>query len=339
MVKDTRSVLMLIGTFVLLFGVIFEGKAQSTMGTYSELETAIIDSSKKCDIIALGELPHQDKTHHYLKAQVIKDIASNMPVGALLFEAPLTTSVIAYIEKDSYASFVWPFWRYEGLKDSIENVIDDNGLLCLGFDPQETCNFPGFRSFLMSNRYLIDDTEMVLMDSILDISIASPAILERRSLTAEEAKTVARLIEEIKLKISWPEACTPIQKKLILLCMENRKYLAEEMTMKINTDNIYNYRDSIMALNIKSLNEIFASKLADKKIIIWAADPHIAKRDDSNTRTWMIERFVKNNDESVLSIGLIPRKRKKKARYYDFTLISGKPKYLTKKQFNDFNCK
>src|SRR5690606_8629355 len=311
-------------SFTCLF-LIFGVEAQVTTGTYTQLSAMILSATNKSDIICLGEKSHGDMNAHALKARILKDVVGQAPVGAVLFEAPLVASVMAHLNKESYASFVWPFWKYEGLRQSLDSITGSPGMICLGFDPQETCEFLKFSSFLLEEGYLENDAELAEMDSLLAIAIYTRPDQETRQLTSQEAKAVARLVEVIRLNLIWPSGTSLIQKALIKLCLDNRIFLAKEMTFERYNDQI-NFRDSIMALNIQSINELFAVSNQDKKTVVWAANMHIARKWNS-TETYMMERYIKDNQDRVLSIGVIPKKRKRESRRYDFAVINP-PQYM-----------
>lgn len=324
------------GLVIFFFGFISPITAQDSMGNYKNLADQILSTSKESDIICLGEHSHGDMNAIRTKSFILNDITSNIPTGVILFEAPLVTSVICYLKYESYSEFVWPFWRYKNIKITLDSIIDTNGLICLGFDPQETCNFSRFSTFLISEGYLKSDKELIKMDSLLAISIATTVSqAQTRPLTQTEAEEIIRLIGNIKLKLNWPEDVSETEKALISLCFDNRQFLAKEMTFK-NIKDKMNFRDSIMALNINQINEIFKKILKQKKEIIWAANLHIAKR--MNRGEWMMEKFIKINTDSVLSIGVIPRKQRKKSKRFDFAVVSGPPDYMSMEILNQYDC-
>lgn len=323
------------GTIFLFLSFMPAISAQNKTRTYEELSSQIIATAKESDIICIGEHSHGDMNAIKTKAHILKDVARNMPTGGLLFEAPLVTSVITYLKNEPYSEFVWPFWKYKRIKSSLDSIISYNNLVCLGFDPQETCNFSRFSSFLISNGYLKNDDELSKMDSLLAITILTSEGNKTRNLTNNEAEQIELLIEKIKLKIQWPLDISKTEKELISLCFENRKYLAHEMTFQ-NVKDQMNFRDSIMALNIKHINEILKPELNQKKVIIWAANIHIAKK--MNGGIWMMERFMENKSDMILSIGVIPKKRKKELKRFDFVVISGRPDYMPEELFLDYNC-
>lgn len=303
--------------------------------SYEDLSSQIIAAATESDIICLGEHSHADMSAIKMKARVLKDIVSEVPTGAILFEAPLVSSVIAYIKNEFYSEFVWPFWRYESLKVTLDSNIDTSELICLGFDPQETCNFSRFTSFLVSEGYLENDVELSIMDSILSFAISDGSSNKMRKLTHSEVEIVKETIEIIKLKLHWPSGISKTEKALISLCFENRKHLAMEMSFNKIKDQM-NFRDSIMALNLKDFTEILKPSLKQKKVIIWAANIHIAKK--VNKGTWMMERFIEDNLDKVLSIGFRPRRQIIRSQKFDFTVVSGKPEYMPQEIFFYYDC-
>lgn len=144
--KNTFSLLLLI------FLAVVEVSAQKTTGAYSDLSNQIMAAAKNSDIICLGEDSHRNIKDHTVKNQVLKDVVNQIPTGEILFEAPPVTSVIAYLNHEPYWRFVWPFWNYGGLRESLDSITNREGIVCLGFDPQETCNFSRFTAFLIFKR-------------------------------------------------------------------------------------------------------------------------------------------------------------------------------------------
>lgn len=323
-------------SIIFLLGFTTANHAQNNIGSYDDLAPRIIASAKSRDLICLGEKSHGDMNVHYVKTRILRDLVEHEPVAAIIFEAPLVTSVMAYLKNESYADFVWPFWKYEGLRPSLDSITGAPGMICLGFDPQETCDFMNFSSFLLDEGYLENHTELTKMDSLLAIAIYTSPDQETRKLTTEEAGTVEGLVEELRLNLAWPTDATPIQKALINLCLDNRGFLATEMTFHRYKDQI-NFRDSVMALNIQSIKEIFDLSNHDKKVVIWAANLHIARKWNSK-ETYMMERYIRDNPDRVLSIGIIPRKRKRESGRYDFAIIN-KPVYMSAGQMVDYDCK
>ncbi len=309
--------------------------AQVNMGSYEDLSSQIVASAKESDIICIGEESHGDMKALETKVLILDDVVNHVPTGAILFEAPLVASVITYIRHASYSEFLWPFWRYEGLKTNLDEIIDTHGIICLGFDPQETCNFSKFSSFLISEGFLENEVELGKMDSILSICISDGSSTEVRKLTDAEAEMTNEIIEEIKRELHWPSGISNTEKALVSLCFENRKHLAKEMTLEKLNDRM-NFRDSIMALNVKHITEILKPELEERKTIVWAANLHIAKK--VKRGTWMMERFMGNNDEKIISIGVIPRRRKSKAKRFDFAVVSGRPNYMSDEEFQNYDC-
>lgn len=320
---------------ILFLGFISTTSAQQNTASYEDLSSQIITSAKESGIICIGEHSHRDLNAIGTKALILKDVADHVPTGAILFEAPLVTSVIAHIKNKSYSEFVWPFWRYHSIKITLDSIIDSHQLICLGFDPQETCNFSRFSTFLISEGFLENDVELSKMDSILSFTINDGSISKTRKLTNDEAEKLNEIIEKIKLNLHWPVGISKTEKALISLCFDNRKHLAKEMTFH-NLNDQMNFRDSIMALNIKEILEIIKPDLEEKKVIVWAANLHIAKK--INRGDWMMERFIKNNNDRVLSIGVIRHSLKLKSKKFDFAVISGRPDYMSQEMYFDYGC-
>src|SRR5690606_36208981 len=241
---------------------------------------------------------HGDTIVIRAKSVILGDIVGHVPTGAVLFEAPLIASVIAYTKNDSYSEFVWPFWKYRSIRGTLDSIIEANGLVCLGFDPQETCNYSHFSSFLTSEGFVENDVELVKMDSILALAISDGSSSVKRKLTEAESKLLEEIIEKIKSKLHWPAGISTLTKELILLCFDNREFLAKQLTF-FNVNDQMNYRDSIMALNVKNIKKIINPILDQKKVIIWAANLHTAKK--INKGDWMMERYLQSNADKVLS--------------------------------------
>lgn len=323
---------------VLLFLVLIADSVagQKKMGTYNNLSQQILKSADASDIICIGEQSHGDTNALNLKTDILKELLGGVGVGALLFEAPLTASVISYFKQESYSEFVWPFWRYRSLKITLDSVIGRNNLITLGFDPQETCNYQEFTAFLRAEAgFLNNDRELAEMDSILAFAISDGSFEKKRALTDAEVRKVNEIVEKLKLNLHWPSGISKMKKGLILLCLENRKYLAQEMALQ-KPDEKVNFRDSIMALNLAGLLRILKPEINDQKVLIWAANLHIARNRSGGD--FMMERFIAYNPEKVLSIGVIPRKSRRKAKRFDYTIVAGTPEYMSAEMLNDYQC-
>lgn len=317
---------------------ILGAQAQALIGNYRELSDSIWVAAAASEIICLGEASHGDINAHAMKVRILSELIEREPVGAILFEAPLVASVMAYLKDASYAHFVWPFWKYEGLRESLDSLTRKPGMVCLGFDPQETCDFLDFSASLVSEGYLKQDSRLAKMDSLLSIAVSTAAFQETRLLSSEEAQEVERLIADIRLDLSWPAHGKPAQKELINICLDNRIFLAKQMSLS-NVNEQMNFRDSIMALNIHRIDEIFQLTHIGEKTVIWAANVHIAKKVNSRKIDFMMERYIREHTERVLPIGIIPRRQRRASKRYDFAVISGAPYYLTTEELKKYDCK
>ena len=68
-----------------------------------------------------------------------------------------------------------------------------------------------------------------------------------------------------------------------------------------------------------------------------AANLHIGRK--VRGANFMMEHFIADNPEKVLSIGTLPRKRRRKSEQYDYTVIAGKASYLSPEILNAYHCK
>ena len=321
----------IIFTWMIFFLFLHISLCQAKIGLIQDVLPAIENKIDSCEYLCLGEYSHGDMETHYLKSRIVTTIMNHKKGNLFLFESPLVASVIAYINNYDFTYFVYPFWNRKNLIDSLLPVINNKFNYCLGFDPQETCNFKDFSGFFLE-RYKLNDTCYFLMqeiDSLLSIGIITQSSPKNRLLTVNERNLIKEDINKVQHYFNSIPNVPDFEKSLINLCFENRKYLAGFLTIK-KTRQKLNYRDAIMAKNILKIDSLCNTLPNDEINIIWTADYHIKKVTKKRYRN-MISYLIPNF--SLISVSVSNRGKSRNLKKFDFIIKQDKSEFMSQDEF------
>ena len=271
----------------------FKSNAQDVFDSpqWQTLKERLADKS----IIALGEPGHGYESVNYAKSMVAARLQSEMGCKAIAFESSFTAGMIAYLNHDSLEirlrKFLYPFWNTPSVVSAMkafatsEQTNDQPRIV--GFDIQEDCRFKCLSDYLLKAGVInTTRTSLLESDSILAYYIGKD-FSRRGPMQDAEYKKLLNNYDQVMLEIE-SQQMTPKRKKLLLRTIENRKWLCKYLTLSTANDKMY-YRDSLMAENIIWLKrELFSNE----KLILWAAELHIAKPKQGATPKWMGDWLV-----------------------------------------------
>jgi len=280
------------------------------------------------NLIALGESSHGYDTINYLRLELLESIIKNKNISTIYFESPLIDGVCGYFNNYDYNYHVYPFWSSESFYPVFSNFLKHNNIKTLGFDPQENCNFRQFSSYLKKHKHIeINKYNLFLlakMDSLLNLVLSdSIAKSTKRFLSKNDKENLVNTVLEIKSKVICMDS---IEFKLINLCLDNRIFLAEYLTIKNQYKRVL-IRDKQMADNLIRLLSIFYT---DNSInVLWAASAHLAKENGIERGIpSMMELFLKTYKQNcyIINYNILPQdkweyKRSIKYAQFDETII------------------
>jgi erythromycin esterase len=240
-------------------------------------------------IVGVGEVVHGFESLNKNKAGLVDFLHKESNFRAIALESSFTESIISYLNNDSAddraKNFLYPFWITASVRSVLRSFIEDEkGLakpLVVGFDIQEDCRFDKLSEFLREEG-LITANLMALhaCDSILSRYIGKN-VTSKGAMTNQEYLALISTYDLVKAELETKDLDT-FPKKLLLRCLENRKWLCKFLTLSTTRQKMY-FRDSLMAANIVWLQkEIYT----DNKFIIWAANTHISKLAKGSKPQW-----------------------------------------------------
>ena len=256
-------------------------------------------------IVMLGENNHFVSEYNKLKTRIIKFLHDEMDFKVIAFESGIAEcSAVEYYkdslnEKEILLNSV--YWKNpENLE--LSEYIKKNKLHIIGFDPQRSSDiYPNYLKEYFKKVYpkiaeFAYNTDTITKSFISKYNIYNRNII--RNSEYEKKKIILKsnynsLISIIKDSIDYNRRNT--ESKIIIKSLENR----------INNLNFFDkkdaqkIRDKYMAENIEwIINELYK----DEKIIIWAANFHIAKH---NSNTDVLGEFLSDKtieDSYIISL-------------------------------------
>ena len=279
-------------SILLFFGTIFclHSHAQTfTSNTFKLQELKkILDSSV---VVGLGEVGHGFESINETKAVLVGVLHSELNYEAIAFESSFTESIVGFMKGGDLdartKSFLYPFWNTPSVKKSLQSFFEKEKFskpLIIGFDIQEDCRFNKLSEFLIDKNLIsINKGKLDECDSILSYYIGKQ-YSRKSNLSNQEYLLLIQNYELIETEINAKELDS-LRSKLVRRSITNRKWLCKYLTLSAAKEKMY-YRDSLMAENVKWIqNELYPTK----KLIIWAADSHIAKKVSNRDPLWMGE--------------------------------------------------
>ena len=260
------------------------------------VDSSILDEFKKqvgnSFIVGLGESGHGFESINETKSRLAEVLQRELQFAAILFESSFTESVVSFLADSTLdarsKNFLYPFWNTVSVKRALKPFFNQErgrGIpLILGFDIQEDCRFNRLSRFLLDKELVSKNKGRLLScDSILSYYIGGhfsrkePLSVREHQLLLHHYDLIA---EEIRSR-SLPG----LQTKLLERSIDNRKWLCQYLSLDKAGKKMF-YRDSLMAANIIWLQ---TQLYADKKLILWAADTHLAKKTSNRPAKWMGE--------------------------------------------------
>lgn len=262
-------------------------------GQVSLFDTIELQKLKKeisnSSIVGLGEVGHGFESINEAKATLLNMLQTDFNFKAVGFESSFVESIMSFLNNDTLETraknFLYPFWNTTSVKTALKNLFDNEKSLLkpliIGFDIQEDCRFQKFSEYLNSKGLITTSKDKLKdCDSILSNYIGKNFI-RKGAITNQEYLLLIHNYKEIEEEIKTRKI-DAFQMKLIERSIENRKWLCKYLTLTTVREKMY-YRDSLMADNISWLkNELYS----ENKLIIWAANTHIAELTSKKKPTW-----------------------------------------------------
>ncbi len=290
--------------FLILTISTLQSKTQNNQFETSEWK-ALQQNIGYSTIVGLGEISHGIASINEAKSILIKFLYRQMYFHAIAFESSFTESVVGFIQNDSAefrpGNFLYPFWNTPTIQTVIKEFLKEeyssHKPLLIGFDIQEDCRFVKFSEYLNGKGLIIKNkSKLLLCDSILSFYIGKN-FTRNLAMTRQECDILINNYNQIASELR-EQINDSVQQKLLQRCITNRKSLCRYLAIRNISERMY-YRDSMMADNIQWLkNEFFIRE----KLILWAANTHIAKQNKNGKPAWMgewISNFYPNDYYAV----------------------------------------
>jgi erythromycin esterase len=282
----------------LLFICVFCGTiafSQPTKSESSELKQLATSIGER-SVVALGEIGHGYETINAAKSMTLDFLRSRLNFEAVVFESSFTEGMISYLRNDAFEkrlkSFLYPFWNTASVRASLrltfalEQQKQERLPLITGCDVQEDCRFTSLSEYLFKEGYggIANKRALTICDSILSLYIGrKPA--RKGAISKNEYDILVSNYNVVAEELNRRDM-QDVPKKILLRCIENRKWLCEYLTIADINERM-SYRDSIMYQNVIWIKD---ELLTGKKLVIWSTDTHIARA--GKTRfAWMGERL------------------------------------------------
>jgi erythromycin esterase len=260
------------------------------------------------NVIGLGETGHGYAMINDAKALLADFLRTDAGFSVVCLESSFTGSVIAYLDgktgSERLQAFVYPFWNtppVRGALDRFTQTESGSGKPALfGFDMQEDCRFGQLANYLLSNDLVKRSAQdLRSADSILALYIGASPTRHGRMDTGVAANLVT-LYANVATEIP---GTTSAHRSLLLRCLQNRSWLCTYLTMR-GTDRMH-FRDSLMAENVGWIRSVLHP---DAKMLLWAADTHMAKSGTAAPR-WMGAYLQKQTGVGYYAISIRKEQR------------------------------
>jgi erythromycin esterase len=264
-------------------------------------------------IICLGEEWHGTETFSEVKNRIIKYLHQNLEYKHIIFESSIYSPLV--VEQNNLrgkARLLESFqtiWRTQSVLDLVEyfdaSENSENRIFQYGIDLQGSYT-PEF------SKVLVDYFKEENLDLISELNqteklIHTEWINNHRTFKKYKSKITLKhlnLYEKlIEIEEAKEESLTQENQRIIWL-LQNRIFLCNHL---IDNKGKY-YREQILAKNLEwTINSIGENE----KIIIWAADLHITKKQSQTYKgaeKSMIELLPQNIQNKIYSLSIIPIK-------------------------------
>lgn len=276
----------LLYSLLIIYATNARGQAslQDTSG-WQEIKTQIGHHT----IVGLGEVGHGFASINEAKAAFAGMLHSEMNFGAMAFESSFTGSIISFLNNDRpdtrMKHFFYPFWNTTPVRAALQPFFEKENQahkpLITGFDIQEDCRFQKFAQYLNNNGLVrVNADKLIQCDTILSGYIGKN-VSRKGAMTSQEYALLIANYNAIAREIN-AGSLDDLHKKWIARSIDNRKWLCQYLTLATTREKMY-YRDSLMADNISWLKK---ELYPDNKLILWAANTHIAELTKNNTPQW-----------------------------------------------------
>ena len=281
----------------------------NAQGQVSLFDTIELQKLKKeisnSSIVGIGEVGHGFESINEAKSTLLDMLQTELNFNAVAFESSFIGSIVSFLNNDTLETraknFLYPFWNTTSVKTALKNLFDNEKCLLkpfiIGFDIQEDCRFQKFSEYLNSKGLITSSKDKLKdCDSILS-SYIGKNFSRKCAITNQEYLLLMHNYKEIEEEIKTKKF-DAFQKKLIERSIENRKWLCKYLTLTTIREKMY-YRDSLMADNISWLkNELYSVN----KLIIWAANTHIAKLTRNKKPIWTGEWLSSDYGDKYFTI-------------------------------------
>jgi erythromycin esterase len=243
-------------------------------------------------VIGLGETGHGYESINEAKSVTAAFLHSQLNFRVISFESSFVESLMGFLRKDSLdkrmAGFLYPFWNTGSINTMLNHFVEEERQtdrpLIMGFDLQEDCRFMKFSTFLLKEGLVVAGKEKLMeCDSILSLYIGANSS-KKGAMTEAEYKILSGNYNIIRTELK-ARNLADLNAKLLDRAIENREWLCRYLTFSTAREKMY-FRDSLMAKNITWMKQEIYS---DQKMIVWAANSHIARKEANKDPRWMGE--------------------------------------------------
>ena len=301
---------------LLLISIIFCLELDAQVNNFTKPEWQVLRTHiGESSIVGLGEINHGYENINLTKSIILNFLTNKLDFKNVIFESSFSECIISFLQKNSFQNrfqhFVYPFWNTSSVRNAIEPIYnkekEDNKIRLLGCDIQEDCRFLKLSEYLIKEKLIVENlNKLSECDSILSLYIGVNRS-KNGNLNATEFTILNQNYNLILQEMQLQKKLVVEKQKLVLRCIQNRKWLCEYLTIS-NINKRMKFRDSLMADNIIWLvDEI----IKNEKTIIWAASLHVAKKKNKNDKAeWMGEfltsKFTNNYYTISIQKGISP---------------------------------
>lgn len=292
-------------------------------------------------IVGLGEDSHGYKNSSEIKVALIKELKQEYGFNTVIFESSFCNNWAANnwnLEPlDDMKSRIYKVWNTAELLDLFE-YAQASDMKFFGCDIKGQT---GYRSTMFEERMAeqISKVDLKLETTFYNLEERTAVYREMFSLKKREVAqrdSVDALIDKYEIlsgQVKLSSRLDSTTKSWVLACLDNRKSLLRLVKIEYGNFEKVTFRDAMMSSNLQWL---LNGPFRDEKVIVWAADSHLAKKRYFDTMIALLPDSIKSN---MYSMAIKPKRKAnakikktmKNIKAQDYFFVDQTAKYFPEK--------